>query len=55
MNMDFFVELLENQSMYCSKGKPKIASDLNGVTYINGDEGELTIKRSLQDWLDEMK
>ena len=37
------------------KGKPKIASDLNGVTYINGDEGELTIKRSLQDWLDEMK
>lgn len=50
------MELLENPKyVLFEKENHKIASDLNGVTYINGDEGELTIKRSLQDWLDEMK
>lgn len=39
---------------FVCKGNPSLASDLNGVTYINGDEKDITIRMKLQDWLNAM-
>ncbi len=36
------------------KGKPKIASDLSGITYVDGDKGERFVKSKLKDWLENM-
>lgn len=39
---------------FVCKGKPTLASDLSGITYIDGDLGDITIKRKLEDWLKAM-
>ena len=36
---------------FICKGKPKIATDLKGITYIDGDEGTSQVKLKLRDWL----
>lgn len=40
----------ENVCFIC-KGKPKIATDLKGITYIDGEEGTSQVKLKLRDWL----
>ena len=44
----------ENVCFVC-KGKPKFATDLRGVTYIDGDLGDVIIKAKLKDWVDAIK
>lgn len=44
----------ENVCFVC-KGKPKLASDLKGITYIDGDLGDIQVKLKLKDWINEMK
>lgn len=39
---------------FVCKGNPSLASDLNGVTYIDGNEGSITIGKKLEDWLNAM-
>lgn len=39
---------------FVCKGNPTLASDLDGITYINGDSGSITIQKKLQDWLSAM-
>lgn len=38
----------ENVCFVC-KGKPKLASDLKGITYIDGDLGDIQVKLKLKD------
>lgn len=40
---------------FVCKNNPKLASDLSGITYIDGNEGDITIKYKLQDWLKAMQ
>lgn len=40
---------------FVCKGKPRLATDLQGITYVDGDKGELTVKSKLKDWLSEIK
>lgn len=44
-----------NNVVFICKNKPKIASDLNGITYIDADKGEFHMKLELKDWLDSLK
>lgn len=44
----------ENVCFVC-KGKPKLASDLKGITYIDGDLGDTQVKFKLRDWLNSIK
>lgn len=44
----------ENVCFVC-KGKPKVASDLKGITYIDGDLGESQVKLKLKDWINAIK
>jgi predicted nucleotide-binding protein len=44
-----------NNVVFICKNKPKIASDLNGITYIDADNGEFHMKAELKDWLDNLK
>ena len=37
---------------FVCKGNPKIASDLKGITYIDGDLGETQVKLKLKDWIE---
>ncbi|RGB82644.1 hypothetical protein DW097_24590 [Enterocloster clostridioformis] len=39
---------------FVCKNKPTLASDLSGLTYIDGNSGEITVKRKLKDWIDAM-
>ncbi len=39
---------------FVCKGGPDLASDLNGITYIDGGMGDITIKKKLEDWLSAM-
>ena len=39
---------------FICKGNPQLASDLDGITYINGDAGALTVEKKLKDWLSAM-
>lgn len=39
---------------FVCKGSPTLASDLDGITYIDGNAGEITIQKKLQDWLNAM-
>ena len=48
-------ELDKNKVCFICKGNPKVASDLKGITYINGDEGEYNVKAKIRDWLEAMK
>ncbi len=51
-----FMGTLGKQNVcFVCKGKPKIASDLKGITYINGDDGEYSLKSSLRDWINTIK
>lgn len=43
----------ENVCFVC-KGKPKLASDLKGITYIDGDLRDMLVKNKLKDWLMKM-
>lgn len=36
---------------FICKGNPKLASDLKGVTYIDGDLGDSQVKLKLRDWI----
>lgn len=36
------------------KGKPHIPTDLLGIKYINGKEGDMIIKKQLEDWINAM-
>lgn len=40
---------------FVCKKRPDLASDLLGITYIDGDEGDLTVKRKLRDWLESIR
>lgn len=44
----------ENVCFVC-KGKPQLASDLKGITYIDGDLGDTQVKFKLRDWLNAIK
>lgn len=44
-----------NNVVFICKNKPKIASDLNGITYIDVDKGEFHMKAELKDWLISLK
>lgn len=39
---------------FICKGNPSLASDLDGITYIDGDRGEMTIRKKLEDWINAM-
>ena len=45
----------KSQVCFICKGNPSLASDLDGITYIDGDEGQFTISKKLQDWFDAMQ
>ncbi len=40
---------------FVCKNNPSLASDLSGITYIDGNSGALTVKRKLQDWINAMQ
>ncbi len=40
---------------FVCKGKPRLATDLQGITYIDGDKGDQTVKSKLKDWLNAIK
>lgn len=44
----------ENVCFVC-KGKPKLATDLRGITYIDGDLKDAIIKAKLKDWIEAIK
>lgn len=47
-----FMGALEKEKVcFVCKGNPKIASDLKGITYIDGDLGETQVKLKLKDWI----
>ena len=39
---------------FVCKNNPDLASDLSGITYIDGSAGEITLKKKLQDWVNGM-
>ena len=39
---------------FICKGKPRIATDLKGITYIDGDKGEAYVYLKLKDWINAM-
>lgn len=48
-----FMGALEKEKVcFVCKGNPKIASDLKGITYIDGDLGETQVKLKLKDWIE---
>lgn len=40
---------------FVCKGKPQLASDLKGITYIDGDLGDTQVKFKLRDWINAIK
>lgn len=47
-----FMGALEKKKVcFVCKGNPKIASDLKGITYIDGDLGDAQVKLKLKDWI----
>ena len=51
----FMGALGKEKVCFVCKGKPKVASDLKGITYIDGDMGDTSVKFKLRDWLDSIK
>lgn len=50
-----FVGILgKNRVTFICEGQPKIATDLLGITYINGEQSEYQIKPDLEGWLDQL-
>lgn len=50
----FVGKLKKEKVCFVCKGKPKLASDLKGITYIDGDTKDLEVKNKLKDWLGAM-
>lgn len=51
-----FMGALEKEKVcFVCKGKPKIASDLKGITYIDGDLGDAYVKLKLKDWINAIR
>ncbi len=48
----FMGALGKGKVCFICKGNPHIASDLQGITYINGDSGEMHVKTKLKSWVD---
>lgn len=47
-----FVGALQKEKVcFICKGKPRIASDLKGITYIDGDQGDAHVHLKLKDWI----
>lgn len=46
--------LAKSRVCFVCKNKPTLASDLSGLTYIDGNSGEITVKRKLKDWIKAM-
>jgi len=44
----------KNRVCFVCKGRPKVATDLKGITYIDGDQKPLLVKNKLKDWLNAM-
>ena len=40
---------------FICKGNPHIASDLQGITYIDGDKGDAHVKMKLKSWVERIK
>ena len=51
----FMGALSKKNVCFVCKGKLHLASDLKGITYIDGDLGETQVKFKLKDWLNEIK
>ncbi|MDO4170571.1 MAG: nucleotide-binding protein [Lachnospiraceae bacterium] len=51
----FMGTLSKKNVCFVCKGKPKLASDLRGITYIDGDLGDTQVKFKLKDWLNAIK
>ena len=51
----FMGTLGKGKVCFICKGKPHIASDLLGITYIDGDLGEAQVKVKLKSWLEKIK
>ncbi|WP_080283796.1 nucleotide-binding protein [Clostridium botulinum] len=47
----FMGNLGKTKVAFASKNKPKLASDLSGVTYIDADNDEAVVRQSLKNWL----
>lgn len=47
----FMGALGKGKVCFICKGNPHIASDLQGITYINGDSGETQVKTKLKSWI----
>lgn len=47
----FMGALGKEKVCFVCKGRPKVASDLKGITYIDGDLGEAQVKLKLKDWV----
>jgi len=48
----FMGTLGKGKVCFICKGKPHIASDLQGITYIDGDLGDAQVKTRLKSWVD---
>lgn len=48
----FLGALDKNKVCFVCKNHPDLASDLNGITYIDGDNGDFRIKADLKAWID---
>ena len=51
----FMGALGKEKVCFVCKGKPKIATDLKGITYIDGDKGDNYVKLKLKDWVSAIK
>ncbi len=51
----FMGALGKTKVCFVCKGKPRLASDLKGITYIDGDLGEIQVKMKLKDWINGME
>lgn len=51
----FMGKLGKNKVCFICKGNPKLASDLKGITYINGDDGDYNVKSKIRDWINAIK
>ena len=51
----FMGKLGKSKVCFICKGNPKVASDLKGITYINGDDGDYKVKSKIKDWINAMK
>ena len=51
----FLGALDKGKVCFVCKGNPRIASDLKGITYIDGDSGESIVKMKLRDWINNIK